>query len=115
MRFRNFIIVVFLGCVLTTGALLIARADESVVTASKIVITNFTFDPKTITVPVGTKVTWTNKDDTIHRVMITDLKAKSDALDTDQSFSYIFDKSGTYGYFCTMHPMMTGTVVVTEK
>src|SRR5690349_10546445 len=87
-------------------------ATAKVVETDQITISNFTFDPENIKVHVGTKVTWTNKDDTAHRVMIKDLKVKSEALDTGDSFSYTFDKAGTYPYFCTMHPVMTGSITV---
>ncbi len=83
------------------------------VKTSDITISNFTFAPVKISVPVGTKVTWTNKDDTPHRVMVIETKAKSAALDSDASFSTTFDTPGTYHYFCTMHPMMKGAIEVT--
>ena len=76
-------------------------------------IDNFSFTPTTLTVPVGAKVTWTNKDDVPHTVVSTN-KAfpHSPALDTDQSFSYAFAKTGTYEYYCSVHPKMVGKVVV---
>jgi amicyanin len=76
-------------------------------------IDNFSFTPATLTVPVGAKVTWTNKDDVPHTVVSTN-KAflHSPALDTDQSFSYAFAKAGTYEYYCSVHPKMVGKVVV---
>lgn len=76
-------------------------------------ISNFTFAPVRISVPVGTKVSWTNKDDTPHRVFVIETKAKSPALDSDGVFSTTFDAPGTYHYFCTMHPMMKGVIEVT--
>jgi plastocyanin len=76
-------------------------------------IDNFSFTPAILTVPVGAKVTWTNKDDVPHTVVST-TKAfpHSPALDTDQSFSYVFAKAGTYEYYCSVHPKMVGKVVV---
>jgi len=76
-------------------------------------IDNFSFTPATLTVPVGTKVTWTNKDDVPHTVVSTN-KAfpHSPALDTDESFSSTFAKAGTYEYYCSVHPKMVGKVVV---
>ena len=79
-----------------------------------VVIDNFAFAPGALTVPRGTTVTWTNKDDEPHTVT-SDGEAKllkSPALDTDDSFSFTFDKAGTYKYFCTIHPRMQGTVTV---
>jgi plastocyanin len=75
-------------------------------------IDNFVFGPQTLTVPVGTTVTWTNSDDIPHTSVSTDGVFKSKVLDTDEKFSYKFDKAGTYPYYCTIHPKMTGTVVV---
>jgi plastocyanin len=61
---------------------------------------------------VGATVTWTNGDDIPHTVMSDEKLFKSKALDTDDKFSHTFDKPGTYSYFCSLHPKMTGKVVV---
>ena len=86
-----------------------ATAERAVVT-----IEDFAFGPGTITVPRGTVVTWTNKDDEPHTVVASgaDKLWKSPALDEGESFSFTFDRPGTYSYFCTVHPRMQGTVVV---
>ena len=91
-----------------------APAATAAVTANTVTIDNFAFGPAAITVAVGTKVTWTNRDDEPHTVTSADDPKlfKSAALDTDDSFSFTFDKPGTYSYFCSIHPRMTGTVVV---
>ena len=75
-------------------------------------IDNFAFGPQTLTVDVGTTVTWTNRDDIPHTVVSTDGLFKSKVRDTDETFSYKFEKSGTFTYFCSLHPKMTGQVVV---
>jgi plastocyanin len=75
-------------------------------------IDNFVFGPQTITVPVGTTVTWTNSDDIPHTAVSTDGVFKSKVMDTDEKFSYTFSKAGTYPYYCSVHPKMTGQVVV---
>jgi len=76
-------------------------------------IDNFSFGPATLTVPVGTTVTWINQDDVPHNVVSTDGKdIKSPVLDTDQKFSYTFTKADTYDYYCKIHPMMTAKVIV---
>jgi plastocyanin len=75
-------------------------------------IDNFSFGPQMVTVPVGTTVTWTNSDDIPHTSVSTDGVFKSKVLDTDEKFSYTFTKAGMYPYYCTIHPKMTGTVVV---
>jgi plastocyanin len=88
-----------------------ANAQPSAVTAG-VKIDNFVFGPQTITVPVGTTVTWTNSDDIPHTSVSTEGVFKSKVLDTDEKFSYTFTKAGTYPYYCTIHPKMTGKVVV---
>ena len=81
--------------------------------AVEIKIDNFSFAPQTITVPVGTQVTWTNQDDIPHTVVSDDKTTfKSKALDTDEKYSVTFSKAGTYSYFCSIHPKMTAKVVV---
>jgi len=80
--------------------------------ADEVTIDNFTFTPQTLTVKAGTTVRWINHDDIPHTVLSQDRKVKSAALDTDDAFSYKFDVAGTYAYFCSVHPKMTGTVVV---
>ena len=62
--------------------------------------------------PAGATITWTNHDDIPHDVVSTDRLFKSPALDTNEQFSHRFDKPGTYRYFCSLHPRMTGQVVV---
>src|SRR5436305_11385214 len=70
-------------------------------------IDNFSFTPGTLTVPIGSTVTWTNKDDVPHTVVENNQKFKSKALDTDETFSQTFTEPGTYEYFCSVHPKMT--------
>ena len=79
----------------------------------QITIDNFSFAPATLTVPAGAEVTWVNHDDIPHTVVSEDKATfKSRALDTDEKFSFTFAKAGTYTYFCSIHPKMTGKVVV---
>jgi len=76
-------------------------------------IDNFSFAPQTITIPVGTTIHWTNRDDIPHTVVSEDKTTfKSKVLDTDQDFAYTFSQPGTFNYFCSVHPKMTATVVV---
>ncbi len=81
---------------------------------NEVTIDNFSFTPATITVPAGTKIHFVNRDDIPHTV--TDAAnprtIKSPPLDTDDSYDRVFDKPGTYLYFCSLHPHMTGTVIV---
>jgi len=89
-----------------------AAAQDAKPAPVEVKIDNFSFTPATITVPVGTTVRWTNRDDIPHTVVNDDQKFDSKALDTDDQYSYTFTKPGTYGYFCSIHPKMTGKVVV---
>jgi plastocyanin len=76
-------------------------------------IRNFAFVPAQTTVAVGTRVVWTNRDDEAHLVASSDGAFKaSPAMDTDDTFAMVFDRPGTYAYFCAIHPMMRGTIVV---
>ena len=79
-----------------------------------VTIANFAFSPTPLTVAPGTKVTWNNKDEEPHTVTSADggQTFKSPALDTDDKFSFTFNKSGTYKYFCLIHRQMVGTVIV---
>jgi plastocyanin len=75
-------------------------------------IDNFTFTPATLSVTAGTTVTWKNEDDSPHRIGDKDGTFKSAALDTDDTFSHTFAKPGVYPYVCTIHPYMTGKIIV---
>jgi amicyanin len=89
-----------------------AAAASAEVRVVEVKIDNFKFGPEALTVPVGTTVTWTNRDDIPHTVVSTDGAFKSKVLDTDEKFSFTFAKAGTYDYFCSIHPKMTGKVIV---
>jgi plastocyanin len=75
-------------------------------------IDNFSYMPHDITVAARTTITWVNNDDVPHTVVSTTDVFKSKALDTDDKFSFKFDKPGTYEYFCSIHPKMTAKVIV---
>jgi plastocyanin len=77
-----------------------------------IVIQQFSFSPQRLSVKAGTTVTWINQDDTPHIVASSTKLFKSKALDTTDKFSFTFTTPGTYEYFCSLHPHMSGTVVV---
>ena len=80
---------------------------------TEVKIDNFSFSPATLTVASGTTVKWTNRDDIPHTVVSDDKTTfKSKVLDTDDTFTFTFTKPGTYDYFCSIHPKMTGKVVV---
>ncbi len=92
---------------------LVAGEQNSSGNQYQVKIDNFSYGPSTLTVRTGTTVTWVNHDDVPHNVVSTEGKIlKSSLLDTDQKFTYTFDKAGTYPYYCSIHPKMIGKVIV---
>ena len=80
---------------------------------NRIEIKDFAFNPQALTVKSGEKVTWINRDEEPHTVVSVEKQFKKSApLDTDQEFTTIAGGPGTYSYFCSVHPKMTGTIVV---
>ena len=80
---------------------------------NKIEIKDFAFNPQTITVKSGEKITWINRDEEPHTIVSVEKQfKKSPALDTDEEFTVVAGSPGTYSYFCSVHPKMTGTIVV---
>jgi amicyanin len=77
-------------------------------------ISDFKFNPATLTVPVGATVTWTNKDEEPHTIAAKDGSFHSPGMDTNATYSFTFTTAGSYDYICSIHPFMTGTVVVTK-
>ena len=118
MRKSVFIASVMVTAVMGLGGIqpknngIIASAQEKTASTAEVKIDNFSFGPAAITIPVGTTVTWINRDDIPHTVVSTEKVFKSKVLDTDEKFSYTFTKPGEYPYFCSIHPKMTGKVVV---
>lgn len=91
------------------------RRKQLVLEANQIGIDNFNFTPATLTVTAGTKITWINSDDVPHLIVSTQQAFKSSpVLDSDQRYTATIGKPGTYGYFCSLHPKMQGTIVVTR-
>jgi plastocyanin len=86
----------------------LARSND----AAQLKIDNFKFGPDKLTVAKGTEVTWTNQDDIPHSIVLTAIGVRSKPLDTDKTFTYQFDKAGTFSYICGLHPFMHGQVVV---
>lgn len=112
---KNKIVVMTSLIVLSAVALVLlhpAQARSEGNKTAEVKIDNFTFGPVALTVPVNSTVMWVNKDDIPHTVVAKDGAFKSKALDTDQKFSFKFDKPGTYSYYCSVHPKMVGTIVV---
>ena len=103
---------VMIAMLLLAGSPSVAAGDRPSTGNAEVKIDNFSFGPQDLTVPAGTTVTWTNRDDIPHTVVSTDGVFKSKVRDTDEKFSYTFTKAGTYPYYCSVHPKMTGKVVV---
>lgn len=78
----------------------------------RVAIQNFAFSPQIIVITPGTTVTWTNADEDPHTVVANDKSFHSAAMDTDESYSFTFTKPGEFAYFCSLHPHMTGKVIV---
>jgi len=93
----------------TTGTPAAATAEQTVQ------ISNFTFDPPSVAVAPGGTVTWVNADDIPHTVVAEDKSFKSKVLDSEARFSFTFAQPGNYGYFCSLHPHMTGKVIVRQE
>ena len=100
------------GCAALIATALLIVGSQARAADAEVTIDNFTFSPQTLTIKAGTKVTWTNRDDIPHTVASTTKAFKSPALDTDDSYSFTFTTAGSYEYFCSLHPHMTGTIVV---
>jgi len=79
---------------------------------AEVVIKDFMFAPMDVKVKAGARVTWTNKDDEPHTVVSDTGLFRSSALDTNENFSFEFDKPGTYHFVCSIHPKMVGTITV---
>jgi plastocyanin len=103
---------VVIAVLLLAGSPTVAANDQPRAASPEVTIDNFSFGPQTLTVAAGTTVTWTNHDDIPHTVVSTDGVFKSKVRDTDEKFSYTFANAGTYPYYCSIHPKMTGKVVV---
>jgi plastocyanin len=100
---------------LAVAMVLASAASNSAYAAGEtsIAIDNFTFAPAEVTVKAGTKVLFVNHDDIPHSVVLENGKIRSRALDTDDSFAFVFDKPGVFIYFCGLHPQMKGRIKVT--
>ncbi|OBH64484.1 cupredoxin family copper-binding protein [Mycobacterium sp. E2479] len=83
------------------------------VRGDQVSIDGFAFAPVTLTVPVGTTVTWTNRDEEPHTVAASDGSFRSPGMGTGATFAHTFSAAGSFDYVCSIHPMMRGTVVVT--
>jgi len=103
--------------VATATALLLAgpTSAPAQMDTARVEIQAHGFSAPTLTVKAGTTVTWTNRDDDAHTVTSVANTSRSPGLDTGETFSYTFTRAGTFEYFCSLHPLMTGKVVVTPE
>ena len=98
------------GALIAFGAVASEEASGDVVN-----IDNFIFTPAELTVRTGTTVKWLNRDDIPHTVVESNKVFRSKPLDTDNSYSFTFASAGTFSYFCSLHPKMTGRIIVKDK
>jgi plastocyanin len=103
---------VMMAMLLLVASPSVKASDAPSAANAEVKIDNFSFGPQSLTVSVGTTVVWTNRDDIPHTVVSTEGVFKSKVRDTDENFSYTFTKAGTYPYFCSVHPKMTGKIIV---
>jgi plastocyanin len=108
---RRRVIGVLIGMVATSVWHAAGVRAESTKTI-EIHIDNFAFTPAEVTISPGTTVTWVNRDDIPHAIAEKGLAFKSKAMDTDESFTHTFDAAGEIDYFCSLHPHMTGKIIV---
>ena len=106
------VLVAILACAAPCATFAGAAAMPATDAPAAVAIRNFQFLPQTLTVVAGTTVTWTNDDTTPHTVTEKSRVFHSAALDTKDTFSYTFTKPGAFTYFCTIHPMMVGKIIV---
>ena len=105
---RNILATLVVSALCLTATATQASAPDG----AQVVIKDFMFTPIAIKVKAGSRVTWTNKDDEPHNVVSDTGLFRSSAIDTDENFSFEFDKPGTYHFVCSIHPRMVGTITV---
>lgn len=106
------LLVLAIPCILLAPKIGHARDSKQKAKETRIEIKDFSFQPKLITIPVGARVIWVNKDEEPHTGTSTERIFVSKALDTDDHFSFTFGKPGTYEYFCSVHPRMVAKIIV---
>jgi plastocyanin len=109
-RSRAFLRVVSVAALWLVAASSLSNAEPP--DSTQIVIKDFMFAPNSLTVNAGSTVTWANKDDEPHSVVSDTGLFRSGAVDTNETFSFKFDKPGTYHFTCAIHSRMVGTIIV---
>jgi plastocyanin len=112
MTFRGYRALAVLSIAALGWSVTAAPVQADPPSGTQILIKDFMFSPMSLTVKAGTPVTWTNKDDEPHNVVSDTGLFRSGAVDTDETFTFKFDKPGTYHFTCSIHPRMVGTIVV---
>ena len=112
--FRRVFAVALMASALTAGALAMSLTSTAVAAApsQSVKIANFTFQAPAVTVKLGTAVNWVNDDDIPHTIVAKNGAFKSKVLDTGDRFTFTFATAGEYDYFCSIHPHMTGKIIV---
>src|SRR6266849_4304312 len=112
--FRSYAVLALVFCAAFVMPAIFAVA-ASPAPAVDLDITKFKFAPKEITIAPGTKIVWTNRDETPHTVTSNDKSFASKGLDTDDKFEHTFAGEGDFSYICTVHPFMSGVVHVRKQ
>ena len=111
-----FALVIFAGCsqqqAVPAASQNSPQQSAAVSAQGQINISNYSFNPATLTVKSGTTVTWTNNDPVAHKVVSDSPAFSSDNIPQGGTYSFTFSTAGTYAYHCQIHPSMTGTIVV---
>ena len=103
---------IFIGFLLVLGVVAVSGCTSKQTTSNTVAIQNHAYHPSTLHVPVGTTVTWTNKDPDIQNVVSDNRIFESGNLANGQSYNYTFNQTGSYHYHSTIHTSMNGTIVV---
>jgi plastocyanin len=109
--YRRFLLAVLCAATLG-GAALGMRVSAEMPAAATVVVKDFMFMPTSLTIRAGSPVTWVNKDDEPHSVVSDSGLFRSGGLDSGESYTFRFDKPGTYHFTCSLHPRMVGTIIV---
>lgn len=110
MLLMAFLVLGILAAGCTQPAPAVPPQNTTVGGAASVMITSFSFQPSSITVPKGATVTWTNQDPVAHTITGTDFD--SGPVEPSKTYSHTFSQAGTYEYHCSIHPTMKGTIVV---
>ena len=114
------VVLLVAGCAQTkpTGATPVKGGTESIYTQpggpteANIEIKDFGFNPSSLTIRSGVKITWAQEDSVRHTIVSDTALFESPELAKGETFSFTFTQLGTYTYHCSLHPSMIGTIIV---